>query len=124
MQCGGICRNGTHLESTNVVLYNLYVVLKRGGATKSSYPVFLVLRTAGNAELCVLVAFPYGKGEFFGVTQVRRLDTGLGYELAYADMIAGRLVVVSSLHVLVHRFLEEAQRANGGDPVAPAGRRD
>ena len=117
LQCGGLCRNDTHLESANVVLYNLYVVLKRGGATKSSYPVFLVLRTAGNAELCVLVAFPYGKGEFFGVTQVRRLDTGLGYELAYADTLAGRLVVVSSLHVLVHRFLEEAQRANGGDPV-------
>ncbi len=47
---------------------------------------------------------PYDKGEFFGVTQVRRLDDGLGYKSAYADMPAGRVVVASSLHVLVHRF--------------------
>ena len=62
-QGGGLCRNDTHVESANAVLHNLYVVLKRGGATKSSYPLESVMRTVGNVELCVLDAFPYGKGE-------------------------------------------------------------
>ena len=114
LKYGGVCSKDPYLEQTMAMMYNLYVVFSKASIKQDSLPLCAML-SSPTKSFITMIAFKFGKGDFFGCARIVALDDAGCFKLDYRDVEVGgeskKCIICVPLHRMAMRMLEEAGAA-------------
>ena len=119
----GMCSKEDLWEDARNACVNLYGALKRHRIDLLSLPRHLNVSVEGlRPSLPLLLAFPFGRGDFYGVLRVKELEVEAGavgeeaiFVLEYKDAVEGAMAITAPMHRLLRMFLCRARVEKGSN---------